>query len=1518
MLKPNTSQEDNKEKPVDRSNNTRVARGPESFLKDIRAHIQQVTYKPALSPTYMLNGAIPTQYPHNAPDSSSFAYGSYNGIPQDLQYNNQIPPLVQTDFQNGRLYMTAAVEIVLLGEISLDNASFDIFETSMFDEWRLYAQGFHILTLLDMSCLHFQVCAEKKELLIQLSSVMTFHFSNISSSTDSVLCYFANIDHFMVIYNLVREKYPTRFIDVSGEYLYQIQMQQPPTHGQIMADIPEPSAISFTIAKSPSRDYLTEDLFPTIHVGKKKRPSSSSKPNNQLSANLPINQAKSIKRAKLSDHWFKNHEASTMQLTTTESALRSDIHSSNVDYDFPSKESHKFKQLSSPNDSIPAMVSTPPLRQLQPFASPSSTAAAKQLILLSQASDYINFSASQNSLQLSNNIPPEKDSQAGKSGSVLFFTAAEQSSSSVKKKAEQTTNAKIKHSNISNPDSLPTKSEDSTSNDKKHISEAVNTLSIDVVSKPSDTSKHHGESSETAKRTSFQPDILPKRRRGRPPKHQSQKKTPPYPKKRKAQDNTAKESVQPSSLIKKQAPQLSRSGKKATPPPLATNKTESFHSPSTKENSQDPPASDVKSHSANLSQPFSARAARALKRSISGRATPPPQSSNSPKAPVDEISKQTPTTETSKELLSVTQLPIGSIASASEQVPLSDPSISEDQAFVEQHSVGESTQTASTFTTKTELNSVAHSPIRPAEVVEMKQIPKTLSEDSAISETTLAPAHSQSDVTSNEVPQILETEKPPVLSEEKQSLEIPENPTMETSPETQILFENVSAKPETEASALGATEKVELRDAREVSKISNENASSGTEPIAADKKEENQDLKEDVAMTDAEEVAEITVEKTISEPIAPVKNEEGKDFKEDVDMRDVEEGAEISKENPSLEQIAADKVEEMEDSDKIAEGKIKEIQDSDKIALDKTDEIQDSEKKIAEIRDSAPVSKRLRPPSARGASIEHSPERQYHKNFMTPFRFEFNDNKRLDITPNDFTRLYEGEYLNDSLVNFYLKFYHQEMAKKNSEVAQSLYVFNTFFYEKLAQKDQLGQFGYSHVKSWTTKVDLFSMKYVIIPINVKMHWFLAIVYNLPALLREKKEPVTSELGMIKTPSPEGTPPVAEPEASSQVVKPGQPRPSNKPVKSEEPDFSNKFVKPEEPAPKRELVVYQNGVRVNFPIAIPKAVSSEPEVAEVKTDPVVDRDSETSAAQPHPDADTGQKSSESEQTPAQLNLTESGPPPRVSPPLFTRVTRRSTHSYTLAEPASPPPSASSRSRKVDIEDDCVVFVLDSFKSRSYTAVNRNMKEYICEEAMDKLGVTIEKSRIILKQVDVPQQNNFCDCGVYLIHYVQQFMSNPFRVVDLMAQIVNKGTNNTELKNELLSIWESSQMPRKRSNLQNEIIRWRNEAEKKKSKLMGDDLVDQQAGVGPQDLPGATTPSRKQLTQPGTPNPVSLGDAPIGLGSGSGFRSGDLAPTPKAAAAQGNGPDTSMVLSSDEDEIVVVDVMQKTTTRRKPRR
>ncbi|KAF9275442.1 hypothetical protein BGZ68_010780 [Mortierella alpina] len=114
--------------------------------------------------------------------------------------------------------------------------------------------------------------------------------------------------------------------------------------------------------------------------------------------------------------------------------------------------------------------------------------------------------------------------------------------------------------------------------------------------------------------------------------------------------------------------------------------------------------------------------------------------------------------------------------------------------------------------------------------------------------------------------------------------------------------------------------------------------------------------------------------------------------------------------------------------------------------------------------------------------------------------------KSIAVRAEDVSRLDDGEFLNDTLIEFGLKYAHANVELKNAALADQIYVFNTFFYQRLNTKPTKGAASsYDAVKSWTAKVDLFAMKYIIVPVHENLHWYLAIITN-PGLLLKHGHP----------------------------------------------------------------------------------------------------------------------------------------------------------------------------------------------------------------------------------------------------------------------------------------------------------------------------------------------------------------------------------------------------------------------------
>lgn len=69
------------------------------------------------------------------------------------------------------------------------------------------------------------------------------------------------------------------------------------------------------------------------------------------------------------------------------------------------------------------------------------------------------------------------------------------------------------------------------------------------------------------------------------------------------------------------------------------------------------------------------------------------------------------------------------------------------------------------------------------------------------------------------------------------------------------------------------------------------------------------------------------------------------------------------------------------------------------------------------------------------------------------------------------------------VINFYMNLLVERSKQPN---LPSTYTFNTFFYPKLRSS------GYSAVRRWTKKVDIFSVDIILVPVHLGVHWCLSV------------------------------------------------------------------------------------------------------------------------------------------------------------------------------------------------------------------------------------------------------------------------------------------------------------------------------------------------------------------------------------------------------------------------------------------
>ncbi|XP_021740355.1 probable ubiquitin-like-specific protease 2B isoform X3 [Chenopodium quinoa] len=123
----------------------------------------------------------------------------------------------------------------------------------------------------------------------------------------------------------------------------------------------------------------------------------------------------------------------------------------------------------------------------------------------------------------------------------------------------------------------------------------------------------------------------------------------------------------------------------------------------------------------------------------------------------------------------------------------------------------------------------------------------------------------------------------------------------------------------------------------------------------------------------------------------------------------------------------------------------------------------------------------------------------YLPNFEEPFEEVVYPKGAVDavvISKRDVDLLEPDTFLNDTIIDFYIKYLENEIA---STERGRFHFFNCFFFRKLADPDKNpsgvfdGKAGYQRVRKWTRKVNIFEKDYIFIPVNYNLHWSLIVV-----------------------------------------------------------------------------------------------------------------------------------------------------------------------------------------------------------------------------------------------------------------------------------------------------------------------------------------------------------------------------------------------------------------------------------------
>jgi sentrin-specific protease 7 len=313
--------------------------------------------------------------------------------------------------------------------------------------------------------------------------------------------------------------------------------------------------------------------------------------------------------------------------------------------------------------------------------------------------------------------------------------------------------------------------------------------------------------------------------------------------------------------------------------------------------------------------------------------------------------------------------------------------------------------------------------------------------------------------------------------------------------------------------------------------------------------------------------------------------------------------------------------------------------------------------------------------------------------------------KKAEVDSYDLERLRDGEFLNDNLIGFYLRFLEHHLERTTPELAKRVYFFNSYFFATLTNMTK-GKRGinYEGVQKWTRNVDLFSHDYVIVPINESAHWYLAIICNLTSL--EQKNEDTIEL----EPVPESV--------VSQTLAHRAEIPETPPTDAV---LSGKEIA----ASSREEKTRESFASMTLSEVVPNSQPTErsdDEWPEKEENPT----SSPAKFSPHPREPStemkGTKSLEKKES------TQKG-----------KRQKRKGHVLSIDQPT--------------------IITFDSLGATRFPAV-KALRSYLLEEAASKRSLDLDPKDIkSMTAKEIPLQPNFWDCGLYLLAYLEKFVQDP---------------------------------------------------------------------------------------------------------------------------------------------------------------
>ncbi|KAL9093552.1 MAG: hypothetical protein Q9165_003947 [Trypethelium subeluteriae] len=343
--------------------------------------------------------------------------------------------------------------------------------------------------------------------------------------------------------------------------------------------------------------------------------------------------------------------------------------------------------------------------------------------------------------------------------------------------------------------------------------------------------------------------------------------------------------------------------------------------------------------------------------------------------------------------------------------------------------------------------------------------------------------------------------------------------------------------------------------------------------------------------------------------------------------------------------------------------------------------------------------------------------------------------RRSTVDFHDLKRLDDGEFLNDNLIAFYLRYCEEAFQEKQMSEKPKVHFFSNFFFSALSTADNGHRgFNYKAVQRWTSKVDIFGFDYIVVPINEDLHWYVAIICNLPNLARKlvranSEEPKEEKLvdavfGKLESHLDAAQEARRSASLSPRIANIGEGQSSNV-VSSLEADLN-------------------------------KLSTRSPPEKEIGQDP--NADTKSAIAQPTQESEgalTGR-----------THLTKEGDG-SSSGKIEAQAEEQPLHGGSTASEKKSR-RKSGPVRKSNTHEPAII-MLDSLGGDRLPA-STMLKKYLIAEGKSRRSMDINSKDIQgINAKHIPTQGGYCDCGLYLLGYVSRFLEEP---QDFVRKIMSK--------------------------------------------------------------------------------------------------------------------------------------------------